>query len=575
RDGAAPLYDWIASVAVFGAGLYMAVHYERMMLAVYDIRADVLVISLVCLVGLVEAIRRVAGSVLALLISFFLLLGAFGHLIPGSMQGREVPLTELFVYLATDTNAILGTPLLVSATIVVGFLLVGELLFRSGGANFFTDIAMSLMGRFRGGPSKIAIIASGLFGSISGSAVSNVASTGVVTIRLMRSTGYPAKDAAAIEAVASTGGQLMPPIMGAVAFLMAEFLQIPYREVVIAALVPALLYYVSLFILVDLYAARRNLASLPADMIPDKWQVLRRGGAYILPFAVLIIALFVYAMQAFNAALLAAITVAVIGLVFGYGKDRLTLRSCIGALAGTGRTVVTVVVIAAGAGIVIGTLNVTGIGFSLTDGLARLGEGTLAGLLLLVAGSAILLGMGMPTVGVYVLLATLLAPSLVAVGVEPMAAHLFILYYGMLSMITPPIALAAFTAASIAQTRPMETALRSAVMGWVAYLIPFLFVLSPSMLLAGDAWDNVVTPITAVAGIWLACSAITGYLAGPRGWAMRLLTGAAGVLLLIPHDATWLGWMPNIVGFIAASIAVLTALMLRQRADHAGAPATR
>ncbi|KAB7619514.1 TRAP transporter permease [Alkalilimnicola sp. S0819] len=567
----APFYDWIAAVAVMLAAGYTAVHYDRLILAVYDIQTDALLVSVICVLGLLEAVRRVAGNFLMGLLAVFVLLGLFGHHLPAGFQGREVPLGELFVYLGTDANAVLGTALVVSATVVVAFLLIGELLFRSGGANFFTDIAMSLMGRYRGGPAKIAITASGLFGSVSGSAVSNVASTGVVTIPLMRKTGYAPKDAAAVEAVASTGGQLMPPVMGAVAFLMAEFLQIPYSQVVLAALVPAMLYYISLFIMVDLYAVKHRIAALEESEIPNRRQVLRRGGVYVLPFVVLIVALFGYAINEVDAALMAAVCVLVLGVVFGYGADRLNLRNTLGVLAATGRTVTTVIVVAAGAGIVIGVLNMTGLGFTLTDMLARVGEGNLALLLGIVAVLAVILGMGMPTVGVYVLLATLLAPSLVAVGVEPIAAHLFILYYGMLCMITPPVALAAFTAASISGTAPMSTAVRSAVFGWVAYLIPFLFVLSPSLLLQGGSWlDNAATLLTAIAGLWAACGAIAGYLLLPLTLPRRLLWGAAGLLLLIPQDATTLGWWPGLVGLLLGAL-LLVSDLLRRRARLAAA----
>lgn len=561
RQGNIPWYDILAGGLSLAACLHLAYDYEQMMFAVFDMSVTAVVLASLILLALLEAMRRVAGFFLMLLVGVFLLVGLFSHLIPGSLQGREVAWSEVFVYLVTDNNAILGTPLLVTSTIVVAFLLIGELLNRSGGASFFTDAAISAMGRFRGGPAKIAVLASGLFGSVSGSAVSNVASTGAITIPLMKRSGYAAKDAGAIEAVASTGGQLMPPIMGAVAFLMAEFLQVPYSQVVMAALIPALLYYISLFFLVDLYAAKHQIASLSDEEIPDKFKVLKRGVWFVLPFVLLILLLFVYAYSAVMSALLSAVSVILVGMAFGYQGERLKLSGIIQALASTGKAIAVVAIIAAGAGIVIGALNMSGVGFSLTDTLARIGDGNLLVLLLLVAALAILLGMGMPTVGVYILLATLLAPSLVEAGVTPMAAHLFILYFGMLSMITPPISLASFTAAALAGTRPMETAMQSVFFGWAAYVIPFMFVLSPSMILDSSVLEAVISLVVASFGMLCICCAMAGYFSGALSMTRRLIMASIGVALLIPHDVFMGGVIINMVGGVGLLIFSIITLL--------------
>ena len=293
------------------------------------------------------------------------------------------------------------------------------------------------MGRYRGGSAKIAVTASSLFGSISGSAVSNVVSTGVITIPLMRKGGYPAHAAGAIEAVASTGGQLMPPMMGAAAFVMAEFLQIGYRDVVLAALIPAILYYVALFIQADLFAARGGITRVDPELIPARLKVLRAGWPYIVPFAVVILCLFHFNLRPHASALWAAGSLIPIGLLLGYKGERMSWRAAVAALGRTGAIVVQIVMIGAMAGIVIGVLNITGLGFALTQAIIQFAGGNLFLILVLAALISIVLGMGMPTLGVYLLLATLVAPSMVEVGIRPMAAHLFALYFGMLSMITP------------------------------------------------------------------------------------------------------------------------------------------
>ena len=387
----------------------------------------------------------------------------------------------------------LGTPMEIVSTVVIAFVLFGSILLASGGSEFFTDLSMILVGRFRGGQAKIAVTASGMFGSISGSAVSNVATTGVITIPLMRNAGYDVHKAGAIEAVASTGGQLMPPIMGAAAFLMAEFLQVQYTDVVIAALIPAILYFVALFILADLEAAKSGIKPVDKSIIPrGRARSLKEGWHFALPFVVLIYVLFWLNMSPEKAALVSAVVIVVASAVFGYQGKRITPLELYQAVRNTGIASLDVVMIGAAAGLVIGVLGVSGLAFALTQVLIHLGGGNVVVLLLVSAGVCILLGMGMPTAGVYILLSTLVAPSLIEVGIVPMAAHLFILYFGMMSMITPPVAIAAFAAASLTGADPMRTAFAAVKFGWIAYLIPFLFVFSPNLIMQGATLDIVI-----------------------------------------------------------------------------------
>ena len=358
-----------------------------------------------------------------------------------------------------------------------------------------------------------------------------------------------------VEAVASTGGQLMPPVMGAVAFLMADFLEVPYREIVIAALVPSILYYVALFIQADLEAARGGIAAVETSRIPPLWDVLGSGWLFILPFAGLIYALFWLNWRAETSAMLASALVLVVGFVFGYKGKRMTIRDVWDSLVATGLSILDILMIVAGAGFIIGILGITGLGFAFTFLIVEFGGGSLFVLLLISAVMCIILGMGMPTLGVYVLLAVIVAPSLVEVGVTPIAAHMFILYFGMMSLITPPVAVAAFFAASIAEAPAMATGWTSMRFGWTAYVMPFLFVFSPSLLLQGD--DNVALAVdvsTAVIGVWLVSSAMIGYFINVLGVLLRSLAMAAGILLVIPQElATGFIWT-DIVGAALAMV---------------------
>lgn len=567
---------WL-DVALAGASLavmaYIAFGYPRLVLLIFSRPPEVWLPGIVAIGLMLEALRRASGWALVLIIATFLGYGLFGDLLPGRLSGRAMPGPILAGYMAFDSNGILGLPLSIAATVVVAFVLFGGLLSATGGSAFFTDAAMLAMGRFRGGSMKIAVLASGLFGSISGSAVANVAGTGVVTIPMIKRDGYPAHRAAAIEAVASTGGQLMPPVMGASAFLMAEFLEVSYASVVTAALAPALLYYIALFIQADLEAARRGIAAVPRSLMPPPRGVM--GGLhFVLPFAALIHALFVLRWQPDRAALAAAVVLVASALVFGYRGNRPGPWVFLRGLVGAGHAAVEILLISAASGIVIGVLNVTGLSFNLTYALVQLGGGSLAVLLALSAMVCIVLGMGLPTLGVYVLLATLVAPALIQLGVEPIAAHLYVLYFGMMSMITPPIALAAFTAAAIAEARPMATGLAAVRFGWTAYVIPVLFVFSPTLLMIGAPLDIGLALLTATVGVWLVSAALAGYLGTRLSAPMRLGLAAAGLLALVPAGAFPGAALGDLLGTLAGFALAGVALRRGRRARSGGSTIT-
>jgi TRAP transporter 4TM/12TM fusion protein len=549
-----PWYDAVAAVVAFAATGYLAVFYPRIVDLIYQRQTDSVIVCVILIVLMIEALRRATGPVLCILVLFFITYALFASYLPGSGIGTDW--RKLSLTLAANYTGILGVPIKVATTIVIAFVLFGNILQVTGGMRFFTDISMALMGRFRGGSAKIAVLGSCLFGSISGSAVANVVATGIVTIPLMKRAGYPAHKAAAIEAVASTGGQLMPPVMGAAAFLVAEFLETSYATVVIAAIVPGLLYYIALFIQADLEAAKEGIPPVDPDKIPSARPVFRAGWYFPLAFAVLLGGLFVLNYQPEKAVLWAIVALIVPAFVFGFEGKRVRPGDLVEAMRETGHGVLDLILITGAAGVVIGVLAISGLGYQLTLGLVQIGQGHLFLLLVLSAAVCIVLGMGLPTVGVYVLLATLVAPSLVEVGVKPIAAHLYVMYFGMMSMITPPIAIAAFAAASLAGADAMRTGFSATRFGWTAYIVPVLFVYSPSLLLIGDPVSVVVAFVTAVIGVWLISCATVGYFMRPLALVGRLLFAATGLAALIPAGALPGGYLLDIVGVVGGAAVV-------------------
>jgi TRAP transporter 4TM/12TM fusion protein len=352
----------------------------------------------------------------------------------------------------------------------------------------------------------------------------------------MKRSGYSKEQSGAIEAVASTGGQLMPPVMGAGAFLMAEFLRVPYSDIVVAALIPALLYYGALLLVVDLEAAKANIPPVSSEGLPSARRILIDGWSFIATFAIIIFLLFGMHMSPGMAAALGTGFLLVVNLIFGYRGKRINLLQVFDTFAVTGTTVLGIIMIGAVASFVIGVLNVTGLGYALTLLLINLGGNQVGPLLILAALAAIVLGMGMPTVAVYALLGVLIAPSMVHAGIEPIAAHMFVFYFGILSGVTPPVAVAAFAAAHVANGDPFRTCFHAMCFGWSAYIVPFLFVLSPSLLLIGAPGEVTLAVVTAFAGVALATAGMAAYLFAPLGLVQRVLMFIAGIAIMIPAN---------------------------------------
>ena len=548
-----PRYDWLLAAASLVLCGYVSAKYPTLTAMAVTVDAETMTLSVGITALTIEATRRTIGWSLVIILLALAGYVLIGHLVPGQLQTRKVEVGQMLGYLNLDNNGLLGIVLQITVIVIIPFVLMGQLLMRSGGSNFFNDAAIALMGRYRGGAAKMAVVGSSLFGMISGIAAANTVAVGIVTIPLMKRSGMSPRLAGAVEACASNGGQLMPPVMGAVAFVMADFLQIPYKEVAIAAILPSVMYYSALFIQADLEAARYGFGKVEEAKIPRLWSVLARGWLFLVPFVVLIYTMFWLNLEPEYCAMAASATIIVLGFAFGYAGSRMRLRDLWDAVVETAGGLCEILVISAAAGFIMGLFQVSGLAFAFAAYLVELGGESLVLLLVLAAVVSIILGMGLPTIGVYVMLAVLVAPALVKVGVPPLAAHLFILYFGMMSLITPPVAPAAYVAAAIAQAPSMATGWTAMRFGWSSYIVPFLFVYSPAILMQGSVVDIVAVTLTSLFGIWLICAAMTGFFTRVLPLGMRVLFALAGIMLLSPHQASEALLWINIAGALGGS----------------------
>ncbi len=498
---AGPL-EVVLGLAGLGVWLWMSVRYSAWIIDIAGYTADKYVPGIVAIVLLMEALRKAAGLPITILVWLLVAYGFFGYLLPPPFQAEQLSAPAYVMYVYADTNAVPGLVMTVVGTLVLAFILLGRLMEHSGATRFFTDLALAGMGHRRGGPAKVAVVASSVFGSINGTVIGNMMSTGIVTIPLMKRSGFKPHFAGAIEAVASSGGQIAPPVMGATAFLIAEFLELSYIEVVAAALVPAVLYYVCLFLQVDAIAARYELHGLPRSELPKALPLFRSGWVFLLPLAVLVWLLFGRGYEPALSALAAVLTLFMLTIL----RSRRMLRpsELKAMVVDGGESMLPLLMIGGGAGIVIGVMNVTGLGFSLSIVLSQIGENAgLFAMLLLTAAMSIVLGMGMPTTAIYVVLQVVLAPALVEMGIEPIAAHLFIFYFGLLSFLTPPVAIASYVGAGLAGSDMWRTSWEGVKLAMVAYLLPFLWCYNPALLLEGSVVEIVHAIGTALVGALL------------------------------------------------------------------------
>ncbi len=513
----------------------------------------------------VEALRRAGGWVLCTIATLFSLLPLVTQSMPGPLQGLAASWQDTAAYHLLSIESIFGLPFRAFANLVVGFVVFGVVLQHTGGGQFFLNLAFALLGRQRGGPAKVAIVSSGLMGSMSGSVVTNVLTTGQLTIPAMQRAGMAPHVAGGVEACASTGGVLLPPIMGSTAFVMATLLEIPYLEVAVAAALPALLYFFSLYLQIDAHAGKQDLQGLPAEEIPSVKKTLAEGWFYVFAFLLLVFLLVVLQREA----LAPYYATGALLLLNQLSKQyRLDGSGLVSLACNTGMLLIELVVILAGVGLIVGALSLTGLSGTLVNDLLSLAGDNLGLLLLMGALTSFVLGIGMTVTAAYIFLAIVLAPALVGSNLHALSAHLFILYWAMLSYITPPVALGAFAAASIAGAEPIKTGLAAMSLGSVIYIIPFIFVLDPSFVLAGSWLASVQALVEALVGVWLMVGGIQGYLPGfgPLPILLgRLLVGLGGLAVALPGLAPLGPGAPqNEVHLLAGGIAVGIGLSLAQ-----------
>jgi len=544
RPGSLHSLSIILAILSLLFGSWLAIRFPVLSENVFYHPTEALVVSLLGIVLILEAVRRTMGWSLIVILGLVCLYALFSSNFSGPLQSRSISPDRLLKFLVLDSASLAGAALTIAVAVVVPFLILAQLLLATGGAKFFSDFSLAIAGRKRGGAGKIAILGSAFFGSVSGSAVSNVASTGAITIPMMKDGGYQKETAGAIEAAASTGGQLMPPIMGAAAFLLAENLQANYIDVMKAALIPSILYYISLFMFADLEAGRRQIDRVPEHMIPNLSAVIKRGWFVFIPFALILIALFNFNLRPETAALVAVLSFIIISLFLRYDGSKLETSLFLKSFISAGKAAVEIILICAIAGMIIGLVARSGLSFGLGFFLVQLGKSSLLLLLIVTAVVCIVMGMGLPTVGVYLLLASLAAPPLVELGLNPMAAHLFVLYFGMLSMLTPPVAIAAFVAANLAKADAMRTALEAVRIGWPAYLIPFIFVATPELLLNGSLSMIVIVLVKSLIGVAIITSGIVGFWKVELNSFERLLLMISGIIVLLPLSlADEIAWL--------------------------------
>ncbi|WP_158735924.1 TRAP transporter permease [Alteribacillus sp. YIM 98480] len=498
-----------------------------------------LIFGTLAIILVLEMTRRTVGIALPVIGLVFFLYAIFGQMLPGELSHGGYSyariITALFTY-----NGIFGTALAVVATFVAMFIVFAAILNLTGVGNIFLDLSKGIAGKRKGGPAKIATISSALFGSISGSAVANVASTGSFTIPMMKKLGYKGTSAAAIESAASTGGQIMPPIMAAGAFLMADTLGVPYTEIIKAALIPAVLYFITIWFTIDFRSARRGLKGLPPEEIPSVKKLILKDGVMLLPLVILIVELTVFKVSPVRAAFIAIVLALLIS--FFRKESRPSFTGIYNTLFQASKGIVSIIAPVTCAGIIIGVIGLTGIGGKIASLVISLSGGILIVALILAMVTAIIFGMGLPTTVAYLLVVSVLAPVLSELGIQPIAAHLFIFYFACLSGITPPVALASYTGANIAGAPPMRTAFESSKIAIAAYILPFFFVFEPALLMNGT-WPTItVVFITALIGVFAIAASLEGWLIGRLSLLKRGVLFLSSIVLITP------GWITDIIG---------------------------
>lgn len=538
-------YDFILALLAIGVGAYWPIMYQDLVFRIGRVSELDLIVGVLAVLLTLEATRRAVGMPITIIASFFLAYAFFGPYFPGFMKHRGQDLDSIIQLMFFTTDGILGTPIGVSATFIFTFLLFGSFLVKTGVGQYFNDLAVSLAGNLTGGPAKVAIFSSALQGTISGSSVANVVTSGSYTIPMMKKLGYKKEFAGGVEAAASTGGQLMPPIMGAAAFLMVEFIGgVTYWEIAKAAAIPALLYFTGVWIMTHFEAKRIGLKGLSPEEMPDRKEVLKK--IYLLTPILAIIVFLLVGIPTMQAALYGIVLTIVVS---AFNKEtRLNFKDMVHALVDGARTALAVAAATAAAGIIVGVVVKTGLGLGLANGLVSASGGNILLTLFFTMLAAIVLGMGSPTTANYVITSTIAAPAIITLlmldypagaatpVVVALSAHLFVFYFGIIADITPPVALAAFAASGISGGEPIRTGFNAAKLAIAAFIIPYMFVLSPSLLMIDTTWPELIwVLITAITGMIAIGAGLIGYWYRKLYWFERVITFVTGIALIYPE----------------------------------------
>lgn len=545
------------ALAILGAAApaYIVINYYQLVLRAGLPTASDIFIGIVGIALVIEAARRVVGIPMVCVVLFFTAYAFLGPYMPGALAHRGLTADQFVSHVYYTTEGIFGIPLGVSSTFIFLFILFGAYLEGTGLGKFFIDIANAIAGWASGGPAKVAVLSSGLMGTVSGSSVANVVGTGSLTIPMMKKLGYHKDFAGAVEAAASTGGQLMPPVMGAAAFLMTEFVGVPYIEIVKAAIIPAFLYFIGVWLGVHFEAKRNNLQGIPREELPRFFDILRERGHLAIPL-IIIVWLLVSGYSPMRAALVAIFASIIVSAL--KKSTRMKPAEIVKGLENGARNVLGVLVACASAGIIIGVVTKTGVGLKLASTLLDLTSGMLLPSMFLTMITAIILGMGVPTTANYVITSTIAAPALLQMGVPILAAHMFVFYFGIIADVTPPVALAAYAGAGISGGNALKTGVNASKLAIAAFIIPYMFVLSPDLLMVnGLTLDLIESLITALVGMVALSSSLIGYLAAPLRMVERLILFGGGIMLIKP------GLMTDVIG-----VAIFAAILFLQIKDR-------
>ena len=559
--GIGPVIDWLLILATLFVCYYQIQMQERLVLSAGFYSKLDIAVGIISILIVLETGRRSVGKILPIICILFLLYCYFGHYVPGLLKTANFTIKRIGIFIYTSSDGVFGQTLYVSAKYIFLFILFGSILELTGAGKWFVDLAYAAFGKARGGPAQAAVYSSMLMGTINGSGAANVVTTGTFTIPLMKRIGLKPSTAGAVEAVASSGGQIMPPVMGAVAFLMAEMTGIEYAKIALAALVPAVLYYLTLSASVYFIARRDNIAAANPEEVKPFWQVFKSGWLYGVPLLVLI-ALIISGMSVQMSAFYSILVTVVVGFIMN--RKEMTVKNLLKAFEGTVKSIAPVAAACILAGIIMGSMSLTGFGLKISSLIEQISGGSLLFTLVLAMLASVLLGMGLPTSAAYMVLAILVAPALIDMGVSKMAAHLFLLYFGALSTITPPVALSVFAACGISGAGVWETGWDAIKLASTGFIIPFIFAFDNSLLLMGSAGHIILAVTTAFLGCIVLSMSVSGWMTRTLNVPTRLLLLVAGVLLIISGNI-----LISLIGFVLAAAIIVMLVVTNKKKSKA------